>query len=125
MFLTGWLFTNFIASAARKTHDPILAVTFPFICTIYAEASIENLDIAIDIINGDFPFLIVLPSLLKMLPNLNFNHRLLGMRIGKKFLRITLPVCENNIVPPFNGHETRRTQLTQEKIHQTNKVLIL
>lgn len=57
-----------------ETYQTQFADKFPFTCTDNNNTCISEFDVTFDVINGELPFLIGLPTLLEMNANLNFNH---------------------------------------------------
>ena len=86
-----------------EAHKTICAVKFPFRCTDDTGTDIANFDVAFDVIEGDLPFLVGLPSLLAMNATLNFKYKSLGLSIGSRYVRIPLSHKESHLILPFTS----------------------
>lgn len=90
-----------------EVHRTICAVKFPFTCSDEHGSCVASFDIVFDVINGELPFLIGLPSLLSMRATLNFRYKSLGLHIGTNYMRIRLEHCDSHIILPFSSKVKR------------------
>lgn len=81
-----------------EKHTTVCQVHFSF---WGIDRRVPLFDIQFDVINGDLPFLVGLPSLVAMKANLNFSYRWLGCRAEEEYLTLELQYVESHIVLPF------------------------
>lgn len=86
----------------NKFSRTLGTVRVPFICNISTGSEQENFKIRFDVIDGDLPFLIGLPSLRAMNANLNFNHITLSQVINNMLHRIALNYNKSQLVLPIH-----------------------
>lgn len=86
-----------------EAHRTISAVKFPFTCTDERDGQEAQFDIQFDIIDGELPFLVGLPSLIAMRACLNFKFKHLGLMIGSKYLKIPLHFQDSHVLLPFSS----------------------
>lgn len=86
-----------------ERFSTICAVSFPFRSTDQAE---PLFNIQFDVIEGDLPFLVGLPSLLSMRASLNFNLKWLGIITGEgldSYIKLNLVQESGHILLPFEA----------------------
>lgn len=88
-----------------ETHSTICAVKFPFKCSDDNGVCVAEFDVTFDVIAGELPFLIGLPSLLAMRAALNFRYNTLGLHLGTKYVRVSLVQQDSHLLLPFKGIE--------------------
>lgn len=84
-------------------HRTICAIKFPFQCSDENDSQISKFDIVFDVIDGELPFLVGLPSLMAMRSCLNFKFQSLGLAIGPKYLWIPLTYHDSHLTLPFSS----------------------
>lgn len=82
-------------------HKTLCSVKMPFDCVGENGQTDSTFDIMFIAIEGNFPFLVGLPSLLLMEANLNFKHRNSNFFANSKFTRLELPLDDDHIILPF------------------------
>lgn len=81
-------------------YNTICSVHFPF----WGVDRHEPLfDIQFDVIEGDLPFLVGIPSLAAMRANLNFSYKWLGVLAGEEYLKLALQYIESHVILPFRA----------------------
>lgn len=86
-----------------EKHETSFAVRFPFWSDEQDSTSKPLFDITFDVIDGDLPFLVGLPSLFAMRCNLNFNGKWIGFKISNEYVKLTLVSSNGHILLPFKS----------------------
>ena len=82
-------------------HKALCSVKMPFDCIGENGQEDSAFDIMFDVIEGNLPFLVGLPSLLLMEANLNFKHRKISFFVNSKLTRLELLLDDDHIILPF------------------------
>lgn len=103
-----------------ERHPTICSVQFPF----WGDDRQEPLfDIQFDVIEGNLPFLVGLPSLVSMRANLNFSYKWLGFKTGEDYLKLALHFLDSHIVLPFRAtikkNDQRKTSYQDKSSYYT------
>lgn len=83
---------------SAEKHMTICSVQFPFRSTGHAD---PLFDIQFDVIDGDLPFLVGLPSLISMKASINFNLKWLGVRANDEYVKLNLTLVNGHVYLPF------------------------
>jgi len=105
---------------SSKDYPTLFSVKMPFLC----KSSFKNkpngpveFDVSFDVIDGDLPFLLGLPSLCAMKANLNFEYMNIGIRIERKSYRIPILKDDSHLFISFKSWNTNTSLYTCPPIH--------
>lgn len=101
--------------ASVDDHKTMFAVRFPFLSTDNEADPLFK--IQFNVIEGDLPFLVGLPTLIAVKSSVKFNTKWLGFRSGDEFVKILLEKEKGHLILPFRATPKKddRRKINQEK----------